>query len=351
MQTSTHDVVQKSLLPRNFIDLLLGTLLLSVAILFASQATAQELTCDFNQNGKNIKIICLFGPSTEVGNFITPISSDLSVMAITNVSVDTVTINQQTFEKQIVLAELENIGFATLTVGTQIQTETFEIPAQNPLLAIEIPGVLPAGTLPGGDFVGLDEGGTFNVSIRAVKLEDGSGMNIGGFAALQLEGSLAFTFEEGSQSTLVHLGSGFGTVNLIVADNSLGETAKLLFGLEGVGPTLVTNFQLSLASASVGGNITGISDSGIPSVSFLEQNYPNPFNPTTKIKYSIPELSFVTLKVYDVLGNEIATLVNKEKQSGYYEVEFNSINLVSGIYFYKLQAGNFVEVKKMLLLR
>ena len=68
-------------------------------------------------------------------------------------------------------------------------------------------------------------------------------------------------------------------------------------------------------------------------------------------EYKIPELSFVTLNVYDVLGNEIATLVNEEKQSGYYEVEFNSINLVSGIYVYKLQAGNFVETKKMVLMK
>lgn len=96
----------------------------------------------------------------------------------------------------------------------------------------------------------------------------------------------------------------------------------------------------------------------------LEQNYPNPFNPSTKIQYSIPELSFVTLKVYDVLGNEIATLLNEEKLAGNYEVEFDSHsgtvrNLPSGIYFYKLQAGNpspgsgqgFVDTKKMILLK
>jgi len=96
----------------------------------------------------------------------------------------------------------------------------------------------------------------------------------------------------------------------------------------------------------------------------LYQNYPNPFNPTTKINYQIPEISFVTLKVYDVLGNEIATLVNEEKPAGSYEVEFNSRGLIyqtlpSGIYFYRLQAGSpsagsgqsFVETKKMVLIR
>jgi hypothetical protein len=83
----------------------------------------------------------------------------------------------------------------------------------------------------------------------------------------------------------------------------------------------------------------------------LSNNYPNPFNPTTMIKYHIPELSFVTLKVYNVVGNEVATLVNKEKPAGIYEIEFNAETLPSGVYFYKLQSGAFVETKKMLLIK
>lgn len=83
----------------------------------------------------------------------------------------------------------------------------------------------------------------------------------------------------------------------------------------------------------------------------LSNNYPNPFNPTTKIKYQIPELSIVTIKVYDVLGNDIASLVNEEKFTGNYEVEFNASNLTSGIYFYQLKAGDFVETKKMVLMK
>ncbi|MEE9449931.1 MAG: FG-GAP-like repeat-containing protein, partial [Ignavibacteriaceae bacterium] len=89
----------------------------------------------------------------------------------------------------------------------------------------------------------------------------------------------------------------------------------------------------------------------LPTEFKLYNNYPNPFNPTTKIKYQIPELSFVTLKVFDVLGSEVATLVNEEKPAGSYEVEYNTIELPSGIYFYSLQAGEFVETKKMVLLR
>jgi hypothetical protein len=83
----------------------------------------------------------------------------------------------------------------------------------------------------------------------------------------------------------------------------------------------------------------------------LTQNYPNPFNPTTTIKYKIPEISFVTIKVYDVLGNEVATLVNEEKPAGSYEIEFEGISLTSGIYFYKIKAGDFIETKKMIMIK
>ncbi|MCJ7555015.1 MAG: T9SS type A sorting domain-containing protein [Ignavibacteriaceae bacterium] len=81
----------------------------------------------------------------------------------------------------------------------------------------------------------------------------------------------------------------------------------------------------------------------------LNQNYPNPFNPSTKISFSIKEDGLATLKVYDILGVEIVTLVNEHKSAGYYEVEFNASNLPSGMYVYKLQAGSYTDVKKMIL--
>ena len=87
-------------------------------------------------------------------------------------------------------------------------------------------------------------------------------------------------------------------------------------------------------------------------VSFsLEQNYPNPFNPSTKITYSIPNKSFVTLKVYDPIGSVVAELVSEEKEAGKYEIDFNASNLSSGVYFYKIEAGDFIQIKKMLLLK
>jgi len=83
----------------------------------------------------------------------------------------------------------------------------------------------------------------------------------------------------------------------------------------------------------------------------LSQNYPNPFNPATTITYQIPEREFVTIKVYDILGREVATLVNEEKPAGSYEIQFNASGLTSGIYFYQLKAGSYSETKKMILLK
>ncbi len=83
----------------------------------------------------------------------------------------------------------------------------------------------------------------------------------------------------------------------------------------------------------------------------LYQNYPNPFNPSTKIKFAISSRQFVTIKVYDILGNEVATLVNEEKPAGNYEVEFEGGELSSGIYFYQIKSGSFVQTKKMILIK
>jgi hypothetical protein len=83
----------------------------------------------------------------------------------------------------------------------------------------------------------------------------------------------------------------------------------------------------------------------------LSQNYPNPFNPATLIQYSIPELSDVTVKVFNVLGQEVALLVNEVQSPGVYKVNFNASNLSTGVYMYRIQAGDFVAVKKMMLIK
>jgi hypothetical protein len=83
----------------------------------------------------------------------------------------------------------------------------------------------------------------------------------------------------------------------------------------------------------------------------LSQNYPNPFNPNTVIEYSIPESKFVSLIVYDMLGREVTVLVNENQQAGNYKVELNAENLSSGIYYYKISSGKYVETRKMILLK
>ncbi|MEJ2195365.1 MAG: T9SS type A sorting domain-containing protein [Ignavibacteriaceae bacterium] len=101
-------------------------------------------------------------------------------------------------------------------------------------------------------------------------------------------------------------------------------------------------------------NTVDVEDQGslyIPEEYRLEQNYPNPFNPTTTIRYSIRTAGVVTLKVYNLIGEEIATLVNEEKSAGNYDINFDATLLPSGIYFYKLQAGSFTETKKMILIK
>jgi len=89
----------------------------------------------------------------------------------------------------------------------------------------------------------------------------------------------------------------------------------------------------------------------IPSAYTLGQNFPNPFNPSTKINFSIPVEGFVTLDVYNAIGQKVASLVNETKTAGNYSVDFDASSLTSGIYFYKISTGNFTETKKMILMK
>ncbi len=97
--------------------------------------------------------------------------------------------------------------------------------------------------------------------------------------------------------------------------------------------------------------VVSVDENEVPTEFALFQNYPNPFNPTTIIRYQLPEASFVSLKVYDILGNEIETLINDYQQAGNYELKFNASNLTSGIYLYKLTTDKFTDVKLMMLVK
>lgn len=136
----------------------------------------------------------------------------------------------------------------------------------------------------------------------------------------------------------------------------------------GTGASLTVSVGADICADSISGTIQGGGticgnpnsvelDTGKPVLTefVLEQNYPNPFNPDTKIKFSIPDIGTgivsTTLKVYDLLGNEVAVLVNQSLEPGNYSTEFNATSLTSGIYIYRLQAGNIVFTKKMTLLK
>ena len=108
-----------------------------------------------------------------------------------------------------------------------------------------------------------------------------------------------------------------------------------------------------ILKTTTGGVLTNFTNTSteIPDKFFLSQNYPNPFNPSTNLEFGISKLGFVSLKVYDVLGSEIKTLVNENKPAGNYEVEFDAIHLSSGIYFYKIETTEFTDVKKMMIIK
>jgi len=143
------------------------------------------------------------------------------------------------------------------------------------------------------------------------------------------------------------------------ANSSLPNNYISIITIEGNGNKWIATSS-GLAVFNEGG-IVSVKDSenkngNYPDKFILSQNYPNPFNPRTTIKYSIPKQSYVTLKVYDILGREVAALVNEEKPAGIYTVRFgvgqdSSPDISSGIYFYQIKAGDYVSTKKMILLK
>jgi hypothetical protein len=135
-----------------------------------------------------------------------------------------------------------------------------------------------------------------------------------------------------------------GSYSITITD-SLGIT---YFGGEGgaqyLSGAIINNIQY--------GNINDVKKPiEIPSNFYLYQNYPNPFNPTTTIQYSVPRSSLVSLNVYDLLGQKVGSLVNEQKVPGVYTVNFDGSNLSSGIYFYRLHAGSYTQVKKLILMK
>jgi hypothetical protein len=134
---------------------------------------------------------------------------------------------------------------------------------------------------------------------------------------------------------------------------SIGLPSVYVTGFAADNGTLYTSTQFNTVwKRPIAEIITGIQDAKQIPVEFaLSQNYPNPFNPTTTINYSVSKSNSVTLKVYNVMGKEVETLVNEQKAPGNYEVRFDASKLASGIYFYQLKSGSLVSTKKLVLLK
>jgi aminopeptidase N len=145
----------------------------------------------------------------------------------------------------------------------------------------------------------------------------------------------------------------------IKLNTSLGDTIVTLFNdaqtqnfqFQVIGNPTSINFDPGNWILKTLQGITEVEDISVPAQYSLEQNYPNPFNPSTTIGYSLPQSGFVTLKVFNVLGKEVATLVNGQNEAGKHKVDFNAIALNSGVYFYRIESGSFIETKKMILLK
>jgi hypothetical protein len=152
-------------------------------------------------------------------------------------------------------------------------------------------------------------------------------------------------FGAGQMSLNIFTGSVSNYVNIV-------NFAVLVSAKQANMNSIVSNVPFSKVTVANNNNATKVgSETGTPKQFSLAQNYPNPFNPVTIINYEIPKGSIVLVKVYDLTGKEVATLVNGYKSAGKYSINFNASKLSSGVYIYRLQSNGFVSTKKMLLIK
>ncbi|MDZ4712689.1 MAG: T9SS type A sorting domain-containing protein [bacterium] len=141
------------------------------------------------------------------------------------------------------------------------------------------------------------------------------------------------------------------STNLRFNVSSFGFVALKIYDLLGTEVATLSIIGIYNCSICEDGPDNIILDPSLPTEYSLYQNYPNPFNPETNIKFDLPEDNFVTIKVYDILGKELFTLLNDFRNAGRYSINFNGSNFASGIYYYKIKAGEFESIKKMILLK
>jgi hypothetical protein len=142
-------------------------------------------------------------------------------------------------------------------------------------------------------------------------------------------------------------------ITFVVSKNASGNIPLKFQNVQLIGASTQTVQGISFENGEIvlSSNSVRLVNSNIPKEFALYQNYPNPFNPSTIIKYSLPRTANVQVKIFDILGRELVILWNKEQQAGTYQITYNASTLSSGIYFYQLRAGDFLQTKKMLLLK
>ncbi|VAX17754.1 hypothetical protein MNBD_IGNAVI01-2056, partial [hydrothermal vent metagenome] len=252
---------------------------------------------------------------------------------------------------RILAASYGQVFYSDDNGGTWVSTSSGLVSSTPSAFAIRNQDEVFMSTLGYGIYKSTDNGATWTNMTGAGPDYSCLITNSDGSMYAGTRGSWVYKSDDGDNWTLVN--SGMGNDKYVLS--LLTTKAGYLF----VGMDVAGLFR------SVEKIVTDVNENTeYPTKFALSQNYPNPFNPSTVIKYSIPtppqpsssqgegvREGFVTLKIYDILGREVATLVNKEQKPGSYKVEWDATNEPSGVYFYRLNTGNFVETKKMILLR
>ena len=151
---------------------------------------------------------------------------------------------------------------------------------------------------------------------------------------------------ENPEDVTISAGDSVSISLLLITPNELGHfTADIILNSNDPA-SLIKTIQVVIDV------VTGVEEeNSLPTVYSLYNNYPNPFNPATTIKYDIPEQSYVTIKIYNIVGEEVVTLLNEEQNAGRYQIQWNATQLASGVYFYRIQAGQFSDTKKMIMMK
>jgi len=284
----------------------------------------------------------------QAGFFTTQSGTLVTIVAALGTAVPIASITGLSLGQNIV-----GMGYSFSNLTMYLITSNFGIPPTTQLYTLNIstgvtaligditnaPGLLAIAVSCNGEIYGFDSAGDNLISIDPVTAE---GTIVGSLGVDALVVAQDADFDPAT-----------GMLYWTTFNSTSGELRSV--NVSTGNSTLITTWSADVISFGIFGDCGAVNveqtSNEVPSEYRLSQNYPNPFNPSTNIEYSIPSESFVELKVYDILGNEVAVLVNEQQQAGVYRADFIADNLPSGIYFYTLQAGSFVKSKKMILLK